>query len=392
MNLTFCYRHIAPYHHARLLASQLHGPVTVIEYGNVNGVAFEEYEGLRPYTTIRLQTAEDDWYALYQALEKASPDILLLPGWGFNYTLAALCWALENMVPAVVISDSNETDKSRYLLSEFVKSHLVRLFSSGLVAGKRSMEYLMKLGMKQERIFIGCDVVDNKYFAVGADTARHDSISLRKTLGLPEKFFLAVNRIVPEKNVLRLLQAYSTYRRDGAPGDWKLVLIGEGELRLDIERARTELDLEDHVFMLGIKKYEELPSFYGLATAFVLSSICEPWGLVVNEAMAAGLPVLVSNRCGCVPDLVEDMYNGYSFDPLDINELSLHMLKMGGEEYNYVAMGNKSREIISRWTPEVCAKNVWKAAEMAMHSPYYKASLIDKLLVRTVKKTFARGA
>ena len=81
-------------------------------------------------------------------------------------------------------------------------------------------------------------------------------------------------------------------------------------------------DLAGDVILAGFKQYDELPAYYGLASAFVHASTTEQWGLVVNEAMASGLPVLVSDRCGCAPDLVEDGVNGFTFDPYDVEALA----------------------------------------------------------------------
>ena len=126
------------------------------------------------------------------------------------------------------------------------------------------------------------------------------------SLGLPERYFLASARFVPKKNLLRLLEAYAGYRRRAGADAWHLVLLGDGELRGDIERRSALPDLAGAVILPGFRQYDELPAYYGLARAFVHASTTEQWGLVVNEAMAAGLPVLVSDRCGCAPDLVED--------------------------------------------------------------------------------------
>src|SRR5262249_59830905 len=105
------------------------------------------------------------------------------------------------------------------------------------------------------------------------------------------------------------------YRAAAGTAAWKLVLLGEGEQRAKLEGLRDALGLRNDVSMPGFKQYDELPAYYGLASAFVHTSTTEQWGLVVNEAMAAGLPVLVSERCGCGPDLVREGVNGFTFDP-----------------------------------------------------------------------------
>jgi glycosyltransferase involved in cell wall biosynthesis len=101
-----------------------------------------------------------------------------------------------------------------------------------------------------------------------------------------------------------------------------LVIVGDGELRPALEQLRGELGIDARVHLPGFKQYDELPAYYGLASAFVHASRVEPWGLVVNEAMSAGLPVLVSERCGCAPTLVRDGENGWTFDPADAGDIA----------------------------------------------------------------------
>src|SRR6185369_3826531 len=113
-----------------------------------------------------------------------------------------------------------------------------------------------------------------------------------------------------------LVQGYAKYRAKVGKSAWKLVLLGDGPTNLI--RLIADLELQDSVLLPGFKQYEELPTYYGLANAFVHASTSEPWGLVINEAVASGLPVIVSNRCGCAPELVNG--NGFTFDPTNEHE------------------------------------------------------------------------
>ena len=129
-----------------------------------------------------------------------------------------------------------------------------------------------------------------------------------------------------------MLEAYALYRARTADDHWRLVITGDGKLRPSLMRRIDELGMAGDVLLPGFKQYDELPIYYGLASAFVHASTTEQWGLVVNEAMAAGLPVLVSNRCGCAPDLVQDGVNGFTFDPYDVDRLAELMLKVSSGE------------------------------------------------------------
>ncbi len=118
-----------------------------------------------------------------------------------------------------------------------------------------------------------------------------------------------------------------------------------------------------------------------MAGAFVHASTTEQWGLVVNEAMAAGLPVLVSERCGCAPDLVRDGVNGFTFDPYDPGQLADLMLKVSSDQCDRLAMGRASQEIIKDWGPERFADGLMQAVAVARSRPLPKASWLDRSLL-----------
>ena len=145
---------------------------------------------------------------------------------------------------------------------------------------------------------------------------------------------------------------------------WSLVLLGDGALRPALNSQLSTLNLHDHVQMPGFKQYPDLPAYYGLANAFIHASTTEQWGLVVNEAMASGLPVLVSNRCGCATDLVQDGVNGFTFDPYNIEEMAQLMLKLSTLNPSQLStMCAASQRIISNLGPERFAQGLKAAVE-----------------------------
>jgi glycosyltransferase involved in cell wall biosynthesis len=218
--------------------------------------------------------------------------------------------------------------------------------------------------MPSDRTYTGYNVVDNDHFAREAASARADAEALRRKYGLPERYFLAVGRFIPKKNLDGLLQAYARYR-ERTDDSWALVILGSGPLDDKVRQWRRELELDAHVHLPGFKQYDELPVYYGLADAFTHASTAEQWGLVVNEAMAAGLPVVVSNRCGCAPDLVENGRNGFTFSPSNAGALADALVRIAGPECDRTVMGRASREIISDWTPETFARQLLRAARTA---------------------------
>ena len=278
------------------------------------------------------------------------------------------------------MSDSKYDDAPRVWWKEWLKSWIVRRFGAALVGGAPQADYLVRLGMPRERVFMGYDVVDNDRFRQEANAARRNAAELGARQGLPESYFLFVGRFDPVKNLSRLMDAYAAYKRL-AEKPWDLVLCGSGEEEPAIRSQIESLGLESVRFM-GFRQIDELPFFYGLASAFVAPSTKDTWNLTVNEAMASGLPVLVSRACGCAQDLVKDGVNGFTFDPYDVEGLANLMERMSSGQVDLAAMGRASREIISHWSPQLFAENLVRAAEAGTtHAAKRKArSAIPPLL------------
>jgi glycosyltransferase involved in cell wall biosynthesis len=200
---------------------------------------------------------------------------------------------------------------------------------------------------------------------------------------------------VEKKNLTRLIQAYARYRHlasqaasgKGEADIWNLVLLGDGPLRSIYDSQLTTLDLHDHVLLPGFKQYCELPVYYGLASTFVHSSTVEQWGLVVNEAMASGLPVLVSDRCGCARDLVKSGVNGFTFDPYNVEQLSGLMLDLSSSGIDLAAMGQASQKIISEWGPRRFADGLAQAVRVAVTSPGPVTNALDGWFLGSLLKT-----
>jgi 1,2-diacylglycerol 3-alpha-glucosyltransferase len=384
------FNRLGPYHCARLCAAAKLGSLVGLEV--VRRDATYQWDLVGDDSTFRRFTlfpecdgqkpaAGELRRRLWSWLDREQPSAVALPGWSAPEALTGLAWALSNSVPAILMSESQRKDHTRKRLRENVKRRVVSLCSAALVGGSRHIEYGADLGLARERIFSGYNTVDNEHFRAGAQRAREDT-TLRARLGLPPRFFLTCCRFVREKNLTRLLEAYGRYRFLSAD-PWSLVLLGNGPLWEEVQTVIRRLSLERSVSTPGFMQYVTLPAYYGLASASILSSVREPWGLVVNEAMAAGLPVLVSERCGCARDLVEEGRNGFTFDPHNVEELSKLMLRLSSTpEDQREAMGWASQEIIARWTPETFAEGLWRAVGAAQAAPQPSLSALDRVLLR----------
>src|SRR5205814_1916354 len=229
---------------------------------------------------------------------QTNPDVVAVNGWNnFGSLVAANC-CVRRGIPMIVMSESARQDEPRTWWKEAMKRRMVDLFSAALVGGQRHVEYLVELGIPRERIFTGYDVVDNDHFGRRTAEIRNLKFEIQKKYGLPENYFLASARFIEKKNLTRLIRAYAEYRQksqNGANAMWDLVLLGDGPLRETLKSQLSMLKLNEHVHLPGFKPYDELPLYYALANAFVHASTTEQWGLVVNEAIASELPVIVSD-------------------------------------------------------------------------------------------------
>ena len=376
-----------PYHLARLRAAAAVCDLLAIEVaGHSATYAWDASRGREPFrreTLVEGTSADlprgEIARRLTTALERFSPAVVVVPGWASPVAWAAMQWCTRRGVAMVCMSESTAWDEPGASWKLALKRRLIRRFSAALVGGAHHADNLARLGFARERIFFGYDAVDNAYFSGGADAIWQQADNTRRRLALPQNYFLASARFVEKKNLARLLEAFAQYRARG--GAWSLVLLGDGPLRPALEQQRDALGLRDHVLMPGFRQYGDLPACYALAGAFVHASTVEPWGLVVNEAAASGLPLLVSDRCGCAPELVRAGVNGFTFDPTDIAALAALMEEIAAPYFPRAEFGASSREIVAPWGPQRFADGLAQAAEAALAQKATPSGLLDRVLL-----------
>ena len=374
MKICFIVVDIVPYHVARFHACRNLGEIIVIDGGSEFCVGYSSPK----VTGISLQSATPK--TLNKVFRSVTPDVLIVPGWASPISRQATLWAIQKKCPVIVLSDSQLYGYRRNVLIDFIKKIVINFYSAAIVAGTRHTQYMQYFGMSANRIFTGVDVVDNLHFARGAAIARKYPTKLRAKLNLPERYILLVNRLIQEKNIPSLLQAYKYYLTSRKDGPLKLVIAGDGPLKPDLLKLVEKYDLNDHVHFKGSVAYDELPKYLGLAEIFILNSNSETWGLAVNEAMAAGLPVLVSEQCGSSPDLVRIGENGFIYDGNNPKLLASYLCNFSDNAYDLEAMAAASQAIISKWTPELFAKSVREAIVCSYSYPP-QVSLFSRLLL-----------
>jgi 1,2-diacylglycerol 3-alpha-glucosyltransferase len=381
MKFALCFTNFGPYHLARLraLASQLHGrDAQLISYevaGTEQMYPWRRSHSDQPFewTTFfpdrALETipAAECRTAMTTALDRDRPDVIGSVGYVRPESLAAARWARLHGLPVILMSESQSIDRPHRWWKELVKQRRLHWFDAALVGGPTHRNYLMQLGMPASRITLGYNAVDNDFFAENARTCRQQPNDYNDSPSAP--YFLTVCRFVPEKNLIRLIKAFARYRVqcDRAVA-WDLVLCGDGPLASQIEQAIAESRCSQAIHRPGFLQSDALPRWYAYAGAFVLPSVSEPWGLVVNEAAASGLPLLVSSLAGCAPVLVPqpDGMTGSQFDPFDVDAIAQKLAWMAAlPDQVRCAMGKKAAEIVSHWGPNRFAEGVLEAIEIA---------------------------
>jgi glycosyltransferase involved in cell wall biosynthesis len=212
--------------------------------------------------------------------------------------------------------------------------------------GKLNAEYFQHYGVPAAKISIAPYSVDNAYFAERARETAKNRAAVRAKLGLPERgvVFLFVAKVYGIKRPLDLLAAFEKSCRDGGQGT--LCFVGEGQLSAELDRRVEASAFKDRVRVLGFRNQSELPEIYAASDVLVLPSEHEPWGLVVNEALASGMTAVTSQKVGSAPDLVEPEC---VFPVGDTEKLASILRALGGDPARVEELKVIAQRKIQRW-------------------------------------------
>jgi len=238
---------------------------------------------------------------------------------------------------------------------------LMKWIDAGLYIGSRNQEFYKHYGLSEGRLHGAPYTVDNAYFRAKAAELTGQRQGLRLGLGVADDrpIVLFVGKLIPKKQPLQLLRAFSRVRRKH---ECALVFVGDGVLRSKIEQAVVSEAIPD-VHVTGFLNQSELPNAYAAGDLLVLPSAWgETWGLVVNEAMNFGLPVIASNKVGCAGDLVRDGDNGYVVPWNDLDALNVALGTLITDVGLRHSFGHRSLEIVEGWGIEQTANGIVQAA------------------------------
>ncbi len=241
---------------------------------------------------------------------------------------------------------------------------LLQSISCCACIGKANHDYYRHYGVPEQRLFFAPYVVDNEFFQAEEARLRPMRTEIRAALGIADgvSVVLACGKIYSVKQPLVLLRAYQMIRRNRPCA---LIYAGDGPMRSDIERVVSEDEIPG-VIITGFVNQKRIGELYIASDMLALPSISEKWGLVVNEAMNFGLPVVVSDRVGCAADLVHSGENGFVVSHNCISALSNALENLVSDPIMREQFGRRSRELIESYSPEVFVQTLTKAIQKTL--------------------------
>jgi glycosyltransferase involved in cell wall biosynthesis len=294
---------------------------------------------------------------IFRALRDAHPQVVVVSGWSTFASQAAVAWCRRHRVPYVLLVESNEREARpgwRRAVKSAVVPPVVRGAAEVLVVGSLARESMLARGVPPERISVVANTVDVARFGREAGELAGRREDLRRGVGLEEDdvAVLSVARLAREKGLDTLVRAV------GAAGDTRLVLLlaGSGPERERLASLAVELGVR--LVLLPDVPWERVVERYVLADVFALLSRHEPWGVVVNEAAACGLPLVLSDRVGAASDLLEDGRNGALVSVDDVAAAAAALRALAADPAERRAMGAASREIVAPWGYEASIENL----------------------------------
>lgn len=283
---------------------------------------------------------------LNKQIEDWQPDAILVYGWAWHSHLKAMRY-FKGKVPVYFRGDStllNEPKGLKKLLRTLYLKWVYKHVDHAFYVGINNKAYYLKYGLQEKQLSFAPHAIDNDRFSrdEGAQAA-----DFRAQLKLSDNDVLVLfaGKFEPVKNAKLLLSAFIQMDQPNV----HLLMVGNGMEEGELKTMATNSNKADRIHFEGFKNQSYMPVVYQAADLFCLPSVSETWGLAVNEAMACGKAVLVSDKVGCAADLVKKDYNGAIFESGNSDVLALHLEQLTRSEENLKKMGNNSASIIHNW-------------------------------------------
>lgn len=315
--------------------------------------------------------------AIRHKLRELNPDIVMAGALAFQSGTGALKWKSKTGKPVIIFDDARPEDVKRNWLVNNIKKKFYRNVDALICPAPSHEIGFTKWGLKREEIFYGIDVVDNKLFERNkSGSCEHSKLKI-----ICQPYLLAIGRQIEIKNWGNLLKAFIQFKKDNTRSTLNLVFIGEGPLHRSLVEL-VELEQRKDVIFRPFIQQSSIVQYYHKARGLILPSYRETWGLVINEAMAAGLPVLVSRECGCSQTLIREGINGWTFDPNNLLAIAKAISKLDQLSQNkWAEMSQSSVEIIKEWDLPRFSQGVLDALTYVSGKHKIKSTISGRLLL-----------
>ena len=295
---------------------------------------------------------------------RSDADIAVLAGYDRpEYFLQCVVYRLKG-VRVMVFCDSTIHDQKQIWWKSIVKYSFFSMCYGALCYGQRSRDYVMRYGIRADRAFGGCQAAalqaecDNDHVRTVRRSRYHSGAPL---------IFLYVGRLAAEKRVDTLIYAFAAARR--TLSNTRLRIVGAGPEAAHLKRLNLALGVADSVDFCGPLSGDALARAYLNASCLVLPSASEPWGLVVNEALAYGCPAIVSDCCGCGPELIVTGRTGFVFRAGDSLDLARKLIRAAECLSPRERVTEDCLAQVARYTPAQAARHIFNAMASASASP-----------------------
>lgn len=278
-------------------------------------------------------------------LIKGKYDVIIISG-NSDFTTHVTYFTSKLLrIPTIWWSEGIESTQSKLgkLISPLTK-HIVKNVDAVIVPGSLSKKFHIKLGANPETVFLAPNIVNNKEFFESHSKFKPYVEQFKQKFNFPnKKIILYVGQLIQRKGVEYLIDAYALLKNEY--NNVCLVIVGDGVLKRELEKKCHDLHIQDIVFTGWVSEDQKI-MYYSISDLFVLPTLEDVWGLVINEAMCCGLPVISTTKAGCSTDMITPSKNGYIVESSKTDQLYSAMKKIVESEDLRIKMSEKSLEII----------------------------------------------
>lgn len=301
---------------------------------------------------------------LWKEIRDSDYDVIWLHGYNFAAYLVAFVAAKSKGIKVFFRGESHLKLK-RSLVNKIIHKIFCKIFFKNIDAflaiGSANKDYYKSFGVSEKNISLVPYTIDNNRFRMNENLLDEKVKKFKTEIGLSNHpTIIFASKFMERKRPQDLLEAAKILQQNEL--QFNILFVGSGELENNLHDLVKKYNLKN-IFFQGFVNQSSLPKIYAACDIFVLPSVNEPWGLVINEVMSCGLPVVVAKGIGAVDDLVQDGYNGFAFDPLNYEDLA-EKLKIILQDHSLrKKMSKHSINIIDSWSYKECMIGVQNACK-----------------------------